>query len=72
MFKIGDKVSFGSTHTMIGYIVGINIDPCEESDVNFDKNNWVDYTIRVFKDFYKDGFSDFRRTENDITICREE
>lgn len=71
MFKIGDKVSFGSVHTMIGYIVGINIDPIEESDVNFDKNNWVDYTIRVFKDFYKDGFTDFRCSENDITICKE-
>ena len=72
MFKIGDKVSFGSNYIFIGYIVGINIDPCEESDVNFDKNNWVTYTVRVFKDFYKDGFTDFRRTENDLTICREE
>lgn len=72
MFKIGDKVSFSSDYTMTGYIVGINIDPIEESDVNFEKNNWVDYTIRVFKDFYKDGFFDFRRTENEITICGEE
>lgn len=51
MFKIGDKVSFSSDYTMTGYIVGINIDPIEESDVNFEKNNWVDYTIRVFKKF---------------------
>ena len=72
MFKIGDKVSFGSVHTLIGYIVGINIDPNKESDVNFHKNNWVDYTIRVFKDFYKDGFTDFRRSENEITICGKE
>ena len=71
MFKIGDKVSFGSAPTMIGYIVGINIDPLEEYEVNFDKNNWVDYTIRVFKDFYKDGFFDFQRTEKDLTICEE-
>ena len=71
MFKIGDKVSFGSVHTMIGYIVGINIDPIEESDVNFEKNNWVNYTVRVFKNFYKDGFFDFRRSEDEITICEE-
>ena len=71
MFKIGDKVSFGSVHTMIGYIVDISINPIEESEVNFKKNNWVNYTIRVFKNFYKDGFSDFLRTESDITICEE-
>ena len=71
MFKIGDKVSFGSVHTFVGYIVGINIDPLEEYEVNFEKNNWVNYTIRVFKDFYKDGFSDFQRTEKDLTICEE-
>ena len=72
MFKIGDKVSFGSVHTMIGYIVGINIDPIEESDVNFEKNNWVDYTIRVFKKIYTGGFFDFRRTEDEIIIREEE
>lgn len=71
MFKIGDKVVFGSSYKMTGYIVGINIDLVEESDVNFDKNNWVNYTIRVFKKFYKDGFSDFRRAEDEITICEE-
>ena len=71
MFKIGDKVSFGSNYTFIGYIVGINIDPLEEYEVNFEKNNWVNYTVRVFKDFYKDGFSDFQRTEKDLTIYEE-
>ena len=71
MFKIGDKVSFGSDYTMTGYIVGINIDPIEESDVNFEKNNWVDYTIRVFKKIYAGGFFDFRRTEDEIIICEE-
>lgn len=70
MFKIGDKVVFG-THSLVGYIIGINIDPIEEYDVNFEKNNWVDYTIRVFKDFYKDGFSDFLRTENEIELYNE-
>lgn len=66
MFKIGDKVVFGSSYKMTGYIVGINIDPGEEGDVNFDKKNWVNYTIRVFADFYKDGFADFRRTEDEM------
>ena len=68
MFKIGDKVSFGSIHTMIGYIIGINIDPIEESEVNFEKNNWVTYTIRVFKPFYKDGYADFRRSRDEIAL----
>ncbi len=71
MFKIGDKVTFGSVYTFVGYIVGINIDPLEEYEVNFEKNNWVNYTVRVFKDFYKDGFSDFQRTEKDLTIYEE-
>lgn len=68
MFKIGDKVSFGSVRTMVGYIVGINIDPIEESEVNFEKNNWVTYTIRVFKPFYKDGYTDFQRSSDEISL----
>lgn len=68
MFKIGDKVSFGSTYIMTGYIVGINIDPIEESEVHFEKNNWVNYTIRVFQPFYKDGYTDFRRSRDEITL----
>lgn len=68
MLKIGDKVIFGSDHSMIGYIVGINIDPIEESEVNFEKNNWVTYTIRVFKPFYKDGYADFQRSRSDIAL----
>lgn len=67
MFKIGDKVSFGSDYTFIGYIVGISIDPFEESEVNFEKNNWVNYTVRVFQPFYKDGYYDFQRTEQDLS-----
>lgn len=66
--NIGDKVIFGSVYTMIGYIVGINIDPIEESEVNFEKNNWVTYTIRVFKPFYKDGYADFRRSRDEIAL----
>ena len=66
MFNIGDKVKFGTTSVLTGYIVKIEIDPFEEIDVKFDKTNYVFYTIRVFKDFYKDGYADFNRTENDF------
>jgi len=66
MFNIGDKVKFGGNFQLIGYIVKIEIDPFEEIDVNFDKKNYVFYTIRVYKDFYIDGYSDFQRTENDM------
>ena len=67
MFNIGDKVRFGGNFQLIGYIVKIEIDPFEEIDVNFDKENYVFYTIRVYKDFYyPDGYADFQRTENDM------
>ena len=66
MFNIGDKVNFGTTSVLTGYIVKIEIDPFEEIDVKFDKINYVFYTIRVFKDFYKDDYADFNRTENDF------
>ena len=65
-FNIGDKVSFGNTSVLTGYIVKIEIDPFEEIDVEFDKTNYVFYTIRVFKNFYIDGYTDFQRTENEI------
>lgn len=65
-FNIGDKVKFGKDFHLIGYIVKIEIDPIEEIEVNFDKENYVAYTIRVYKDFYIGGYSDFRRTENDM------
>lgn len=66
MFNIGDKVRFGTTFVLTGYIVKIEIDPFEKIDINFDKKNYVFYTIRVYKDFYIDGYADFQRTENDM------
>lgn len=69
MFNIGDKVYFNSNvkeEPICGYIVKIEIDPFEEIDVDFDKENYVFYTIRVYKDFYQDGYSDFNRTEREI------
>ena len=67
MFNIGDKVIFLCNFQLTGYIVKIEIDPIEEIEVNFDKKNYVFYTIRVFKDFYIDGYADFNRTEEDLT-----
>lgn len=66
MFNIGDKVKFGKNILLTGYIVKIGIDPFEETDVKFNKTNYVFYTVRVFKDFYKDGYADFNRTEKEL------
>lgn len=67
MYKIGQKVQItDTTEPIIGYIVKIEIDPFEEVDVAFESKEWVDYTIRVYKPFYINGYTDFDRTENDI------
>ena len=66
MFKIGDKVSMKKTNMnrhFEGYIVKIEIDPGFEEDV---KEASVYYTVRVFRDFYTDGYADFTRMENEI------
>lgn len=65
--NVGDKVVFDEYST-VGYIVKIEIDPIEESEVNFEKDNWVNYTIRVFEPFYKGGYADFQRTRDDIAL----
>lgn len=67
MYKVGQKVQItDTTEPIIGYIVKIAIDPFEESDVAFESKEWVGYTIRVYKPFYINGYTDFDRTENDI------
>lgn len=67
MYKIGQKVQIiDTTEPITGYIVKIAIDPFEESDVAFESKEWVGYTIRVYKPFYINGYTDFDRTENDI------
>lgn len=67
MYKIGQKVQIiDTTEPIIGYIVKIEIDPFEETDVAFESKEWVGYTIRVYKPFYINGYTDFVRTENDI------
>ena len=66
MFKVGDKVIFGDK--IVGYIVKIEIDPYDETDIN---NEYVLYTIRVFKDFYVDGYADYTRSEKDMKLYLE-
>lgn len=67
MFKIGDKVMF-DYDKIVGYIVKIEIDPYDETDIN---NEYVFYTIRVFRDFYLDGYADFTRSEKDMKLFLE-
>lgn len=65
MFKIGDKVSMKTNMDwpLEGYIVKVEIDPGYEEDV---KEVSVFYTVRVFRDFYTDGYADFTRMENEL------
>ena len=71
MFKIGDKVSFISKvneKPIYGYIIKIEIDPEYEEDV---KEVSVFYTVRVFRDFYTNGYADFTRMENEINHAED-
>ena len=62
MFQIGDKGIIADTKDPIeGYIVAITIDPLTESEVEFEKKEWVGYKVRVYKNFYIDGYADFYR-----------
>lgn len=67
MYKIGQKVRIIDTiESVIGYIVKMEIDPLEEVDVTFESKEWIIYTIRVYKSFYVNSYTDFTRTERDI------
>lgn len=63
MFQIGDKVIIDANtkDPIEGYIVAITIDPLTESEVEFEKKDWVGYKVRVYKDFYMNGYTDFHR-----------
>lgn len=67
MFKVGDKVEFDKDK-IVGYIVKMEIDPLEEYEV---KHEYVYYTVRVFKDFYHNGYTDFERSEEDLKLYEE-
>lgn len=66
MFKVGDKVSIKTNMNwpLEGYIIKIEIDPEYEEDV---KEVSVFYIVRVFRDFYTNGYADFTRMENEIS-----
>lgn len=58
--KLGQKIRFNG---MEGYLIGMTIDPLEESEVPYER---CTYTIRVFQPFYKDGYADFHRSVEDL------
>lgn len=64
MYKIGQKVKI--TDKIEGYIVKMEIDPLEEIDVTSESKEWIIYTIRVYKSFYINGYTDYCRTEREI------
>ena len=66
MYKIGQKVRLKGTNLIAGYIVKMEIDPFEEADVASEAEDWIIYTVRVYKRFYRDGYTDYGCTEGDI------
>jgi len=67
MYKIGQKVQLIDTiKPIIGYIVKMEIDPLEEIDVASESKEWIIYTIRVYKPFYINGYTDYCRTGREI------
>lgn len=68
MYKIGQKVQITGevVAPIIGYIVAMEIDPLEEIDVTSETKEWILYTIRVYKPFYANGYTDYLRTEREI------
>lgn len=65
--NIGDKVMVENCPNLIGRIVSISIDPLEEEDVEYEKKDLF-YKVRVWKDFWIDGYFDFGMTEKDLKI----
>ena len=67
MYKIGQKVQIiDSVRPITGYIVKMEIDPPEEIDVASEAEDWIIYTIRVYKRLHLDGYADYCRTEREI------
>lgn len=67
-FKLGDRVWLNKEKNFWGYIVRIECDPFEEVDVEWESKEWVTYVIRVYRSFYTDGYTDFYRSANDISL----
>ena len=74
MFQIGDKVIMDADtkFPVEGYIVAITIDPITEYGVEFEKKDWVVYKVRVYRDFYTDGYTDFDRDAKDLRKVNED
>ena len=68
MFKIGQKVKIKDADDLIGYIVGIEIDPLGEYEINWEIKHSVTYTIRRYAPFLINGYSDLVRCENEIEL----
>ena len=68
MYKIGQKIQLidSSNPVIVGYIVKMEIDPLEEIEVAFESKECIIYTIRVYKDFYINGYTDYCYTEKEI------
>lgn len=74
MLQIGDKVimDVDTKFPVEGYIVAITIDPITESEVEFEKKNWVTYKVRVYRNFYTDGYTDFYREAGNLRKVNED
>lgn len=66
MFKIGQKVKMKNTADLIGYIVGIEIDPLEEYEVNLEVKYHTIYTVRRYASFLNNGYNNFHCCEDEI------
>lgn len=67
MYKIGQKVQLLNVpKPTTGYIVKMEIDPLEEITVASESKEWIIYTVRVYKPFYMNGYTDYCRTEREI------
>jgi hypothetical protein len=67
MYKIGQKVQILDVpEPTTGYIIKMEIDPLEEIEVIPESKEWIIYTIRVYKSFYINGYTDYCRTEREI------
>lgn len=66
MYKLGQKVIIDTIAPAIGYIVKMEINPHEETDVVYESKGWIIYTIRVYRPFYRNGYADFLRTEGEF------
>lgn len=71
MFKVGQKVMIDNEPEFVGYIVKIEYDPLDVDEakiIEYGLTYYIlTYYIRVFKPFYKDGYFDFCRSENELT-----